>query len=281
MMLGAMKILNEMKDQLSGTILFAFEEGEEIGTGINGMMEVLEKKKIDGCWGMHVYYALESGKISVDAGPRMAGANGLKIRYKGKGGHGSRPDQAINPILAVNQCINGMTSAWASRIDVTKTVTLGFGHIYGGAQGNIIPEEAGFDGTVRYFDPDEGAKATMLIQNAAKAAALTSGCELVECVCGKAVGSCINNDDCAQLAADALNGIFEPGVVSPCDPWFASESFSYYLDRWPGVLAFLGIQNPEKGTGALHHNPKFDVDEEVMTIGCASTIGYTVAFLSK
>ncbi len=281
MMLGAMRVLSGMRDQLEGTILFAFEQGEETSKGVHAMMEVLEGKQVDGCWAIHVYAGLESGKISVDPGPRMAGSNGLRLTFEGKGGHGSRPDQAINPILAVNQCINHLTTAWASRLDVTKTVTLAFGKIFGGTMHNIIPQEAGVEGTVRYFDEAEGEKASLLVKEAAQAAALATGCKLTRLIHGKGMGACVNDPQMAQLAARALEPVLGRQAITDCPPWFASESFSCYLSRWPGVLAFLGIANPEKGTGALHHNPQFDLDEDVLEMGCQATVAYALAFLGE
>ena len=80
-------------------IYFCFEEGEEDGRGILAMLNQLSAHGVDVCWGIHVYAGLESGKICVSAGPRMAGAAGVGIKVIGRGGHGSRPDMSVNPVF--------------------------------------------------------------------------------------------------------------------------------------------------------------------------------------
>ena len=89
----------------------------------------------------------------------------------------------------------------------------------------------------------------------------------------------INNCDCAALAEALLPGVLPEGTLCTCPPWFASESMSLYLQNWPGVLGLLGIRNPELGSGAEHHNGRFDVDEAVLPLGIAATVRYAAAFL--
>lgn len=73
MMLGTARVLAQVKDELEGTVYCCFEEGEESNGGIATMMKALEKYTVDECFALHVYNALEVGKISMVAGPRMAG----------------------------------------------------------------------------------------------------------------------------------------------------------------------------------------------------------------
>ena len=152
MAIGSMKVLNDIKDDLNGIIYFCFEEGEETGTGKYGMLEALGKKKIDAVWGIHVYSGLESGKISVEEGPRMAGAAGIDVTVIGKGGHGSRPDLSISPINAAAGMIQNLNSAFVNQIDANETVTLGIGTINSGSLSNIIPDTANFTGSMRFFN---------------------------------------------------------------------------------------------------------------------------------
>ena len=152
MLLGAMRVLAEQRDNLAGVIYFCFEEGEEDGRGILAMLNQLSAHGVDVCWGIHVYAGLESGKICVSAGPRMAGAAGVGIKVIGRGGHGSRPDQAINPIIPAAHIITQLNSAFMNQLNVEETVTLGLGMVKAGEATNIIPDDAYVGGTARFFN---------------------------------------------------------------------------------------------------------------------------------
>jgi amidohydrolase len=281
MMLGAMKILNDVKDQLEGTIFFCFEEGEETGTGKWQMLDILKTKNIDNVWAIHVYAPMETGKISVQAGPRMAGVAGWSFKIKGRGGHGSRPDLSLNPTYPAIQIVTTLESFWHTHLDIEETVTLSIGKFQAGTQGNIIPEYAEVSGSVRFFNMEEGHKARALIEKTIRTITELSGCELIDMNVGF-MGSCINDEKASEIATRALTKVLPEGTVTEIAPWYASESFSHYLDTIaPGVLAFLGINNPDKGIGADHHNINFDVDEDAMEIGAASTVAFAIEALNS
>jgi len=284
MMLGAMKILVNVKDELKGTIYFCFEEGEETGTGINGMLSALSKKKVDAVWAIHVYSALESGKISVNDGPRMAGAAAIDVTVKGKGGHGSRPDLSISPIFAAVSILNNLSTAWVNQIDANETVTLGIANIHSGTDvANVIPETARFMGSMRFFNINEGRRALRIVKEISEATAKMHNCSITfaPVMNDIVVGPVINDDKCSELASNALNEILPEGTVVTCPKWYASESMSMYLSKYPGILAFLGIRNVEIGSGAEHHNEKFDIDESVLKLGVLSTAKFALAFLNQ
>lgn len=283
MMIGAMKMLTEMKDELNGVVHFCFEEGEESGTGKAGMLEALSRRRVDTVWAIHVYSALQAGKISVDAGPRMAGAAPFYVTVKGKGGHGSRPDLSVSPIFAASCILNNLASAWVNQIDANETVTLGVANFHSGTDvANVIPETASFAGSMRFFNMDEGRKALGIMKEICDATAKMHHCTVeYDPRTEIAVGPVINDAGYSAMAAEALNDILPEGTVSECPKWYASESYSMYLERYPGVFAFLGIRNEELGSGAEHHNEKFDVDDSVLKLGVLSTAKYAVSLLTK
>jgi amidohydrolase len=283
MMIGAMKMLTDMKDELNGVVHFCFEEGEESGTGKLGMLEALSRRRVDTVWAIHVYSALQAGKISVDAGPRMAGAAPFYVTVKGKGGHGSRPDLSVSPIFAASCILNNLATAWVNQIDANETVTLGVANFHSGTDvANVIPETANFAGSMRFFNMDEGRKALGIMKEICEATAKMHHCTVeFDPRTAIAVGPVINDVGYSALAAEALNDILPEGTVSECPKWYASESYSMYLERYPGVFAFLGIRNEELGSGAEHHNEKFDVDDSVLKLGVLSTAKYAVSLLTK
>lgn len=282
MLLGAAKILSAHKNELKGKVYFCFEEGEENGGGIDAMLAALSKKKIDTCWGIHVYNALESGKICVQAGPRMAGAVAIDLLFNGRGGHGSRPDLSINPVFCAANFLMNLSTAFVNQIDANETVTCGITSIQGGVAGNVIPDNARVLGSFRFFNQNEGERSVRILHEVADNTAIMNHCT-VEYLgqTGIAVGPTINNAYYSELAEKGLNEILPAGTVSPCDPWYASDSFSRWLSAYPGVYAHLGINNPEYGSGAPHHNTYFDVDENVLEIGLISTLKYVCSVEEK
>ena len=100
MLMGSMRLLCGMKDDLNGIVYFCFEAGEEVGASSRQMIKALAKRSVDTVWAIHVYSPLASGKIGIRSGACMAGFGGIDITVHGKGGHGSRPDLSINPVFA-------------------------------------------------------------------------------------------------------------------------------------------------------------------------------------
>ena len=282
MLLGAMRVLAEQRDNLTGVIYFCFEEGEEDGRGILAMLNQLSAHGVDVCWGIHVYAGLESGKICVSAGPRMAGAAGVGIKVIGRGGHGSRPDMSVNPVFCAASILTNTATAWVNQITAGRTVTLGVTSIQGGEAPNVIPDTADILGSLRFFNDEEGEKAVRIFKNVAEHTAAMNNCQVQFddrfCVLCAPV---INDEYYSNLISTALPEVLPENVtVSSCEPWYASESFSCYRRICPSVLAHLGINNPSYGSGAAHHNGFFDVDEGVLSTGVISTLKF-VAMLQK
>lgn len=279
MLLGAMKILVENKENLSGKIIFIFEEGEETGTGIGPMIEALKNENIDAIYGNHLASFLDTGKLGVDPGPVMAGFANVDFTVKGKGGHGSRPDLSISPIFAATNIINALATAWVNRLDVTKTVTLGLGSINGGNIANVIPNEVRVTGTLRYFDVSEGKKAVELVKKVGDLTAKAHECEFIENEIRQVNIPVINDDNLARLAKKASEDIM-PGSVKEGITWFASESFSEYSKIAKTVFTLVGTKNEDLGSGAEHHNEYFDLDEDSLAIGIKAMVKFAVLYLS-
>ena len=282
MLMGAMKALCGMKEELNGTVYFVFEEGEEDGRSVLAILDVIEKYPIDTVWAIHVYSELESGKISVDAGPRMAGAMGVNMTVHGRGGHGSRPDLSINPVFAAASILPNLAVAFANQISAEETITLGITSILGGETANVIPDNATILGSLRFFNMEEGHKALEILKNVSQHTAEMNNCTITfDPLTSMRTVPVINDADCSALATAALNEVLPEGAVSSCPKWYASESVSKYLTKYKGIFAFLGIKNEQAGSGAPHHNDRFDIDENVLETGLIATLTYTLAYLRK
>lgn len=280
MLLTTIKSLVEIKDQLKGKIIFIFEEGEERWTGINDMIETLRPLKLDAVFGMHVLSSLETGKVSIDEGPVMAGAIGAHITVKGKSGHVARPDLAVSPIFGGANILTNIASAWANQLDVTKTVTLGFTEFNSGDESNIIPNEAVISGSLRFYDLNEALKATQLIEKIAKNVGAAHNCVTSFTTENKTTAYPVDNDkNLAEIAQKAILKNTPDGLATD-EKWFASESFSRYSELAPTAFAFIGIKNEEYGSGAEHHNEQFDIDEVGLKYGVLAEVQFVIDFLT-
>jgi amidohydrolase len=282
MLLGAARALYDIRHLLRGTILFCFEEGEEGGTGIRGMMDALSTRQVDAVWGIHLASFMDSGTINVEPGPRMAGEALIDFEVVGRGGHGSRPDLSINPVFAAAHVLTAIGTAWPNRINANETVTLGLATINGGTAPNIIPDRVRITGTLRFFNVAEGEKAVEILREVAWHTARAHLCSISFSEKAFTINRPVVNDEkLSKLAKEGLTQILPEGSVVPVNRWYASESFRMYGSKYPALLAFVGVRNEEYGSGAEHHNAHFDLDEDALSVGVLATLKVATDFLGQ
>lgn len=281
MLLGATQILNNNKDEIEGKVVLLLERGEEATGNILHLLKYLEdnKIKIDSSYGIHTYAPLESGKISMSVGPVMAGVIVFSVKIIGRGGHGSRPDQSISPIDAFAALASSMHSIRMKNNDPFNALTFSIGYVRSGTVANIIPDTIEFGGTVRLYQMEDGFKFKEEFARMIENICAAYNCKVEYTLSGPSL-PVVNHKDCALMAQEAMREV-APGAVVDAEPWMASESMSTILNLYPGVFAFVGINNPEKGTGAAHHNTHFDIDEDTMMLGAASAASYAINFLKS
>lgn len=280
-LLTTMKILHDLRDHLIGKIYFIFEEGEEIGSGIDAMIKHLKNKNIDAIYGNHLAAFMDSGTIHVDPGPVMAGAILVDFTVHGKSGHGARPDLAINPIFAAANILTSLTSAWTNQIDVTKTVTLGLTQIHGGTANNVIPDHVDIGGSLRFYDISEGKRALSVMKNVSKQTAEAHNCKVEFSDEFKVVAHPVINDAHLANIAKASAEEILPGSLIHNVQWFASEPFNRYREIAPTLFSFIGIRNESYGSGADHHNNQFDIDENALINGVLLMAKFAMSYLNN
>ncbi len=286
MLLGAAKILDEMKAELAGDVVLCFERSEETRTpaGARYIWKWLADRGIepDSCYGTHVFSNLDSGIVGINDGPMMSGISRFDITITGKGGHGSRPDQSNNPIDCFVMIYQRMEALRLLKNDPFKSVTVSVGKLQSGMQINVIPESVSFGGTVRFFDMEESHKFMDAFRETIDGCAKLCGCRIDYDVFEDPFYiSTVNDPAMAQFARRVINEDFGDGSARPCEPWMASETFGGYLAMWPGVICLLGVRSEEKGSGAAHHNGKFDLDESALIKGSAAAAVYASRFLAE
>lgn len=284
MLLGAARLLLDKKDEFGGTVYLALERGEE-GTGNSKyLFAYLDKHGInpDSVFGIHLLATQKTGTFGISDGPMMAAAQAFDVTIEGKGGHGSRPDQSINPIDAFVAIYNYLESLRLAKVNPFTTLTYSVGMLQSGNVPNVIPQTLRFAGTSRFFDRElAGIPFHDTFKEKIEKLTDAYDCTVHYNRYTKPFFAVVNDKDCAVFAREKFAKEFgEEAVIIP-EPWMASESYSNYLQQWPGIFAFLGVENEEKGIGAAHHNHFFDIDEDVLAMGAAGAATYAFEFLNS
>jgi len=268
-LLGAAKILDELKDQWEGTVKLIFQPGEEKNPGGASLMikdGVLENPGPQGILALHVHTALEVGKLSFRSGQVMASADEVYITVKGKGGHAASPHLTIDPILISSHLIIALQQLVSRHNNPFNPTVLSITSFNGGNTTNVIPNEVKLMGTFRAMDEIWRFKAHELIRQ------MTT--ELVHSMGGETdlhidVGypAVINND---QLNANARKKAEEyagADNVSETELRMGAEDFGYYAQQIPACFYRLGTMNSAKGITAGVHTPVFNIDENAIEVG--------------
>lgn len=280
MLLGAAHILASCRDMADGRILFCFEQGEEVGGGWQNMLDALQSERIDAAWAIHVTPLERAGTISVNKGPRTAGSIFMDITVNGKGAHGAYPNLAHDPLLCSAEIISSFSHVFAREMAPGTRATLSIGSFHAGSAGNIIPETANFKGTARFYDKETSALLEESIRRHIDSLCVLHRCEPFYDVFNIS-NPAINDEYMSSLAAKALKDDFGDSLIC-AQPMMGTESFSKYLEKWPGVLAFLGVGNEEQGSlGTVMHNPKFDLDERALKLGSLASVRFALEVLGE
>ncbi len=276
MLLGAAKILSEMKDELKGTLKLVFQPGEEGGAGGKKIMDEGKLEDIDAIFGIHVWSNLPSGTIATSPGPVMASSDSFYLTIKGDGGHAAYPHQTHDPTIPANDIYDALQKIVTSNIDplqpaVIKTPEMKTSDAY-----NVIPDKVEMNGTVRTFDLDVREKIIERIKQVSEHYAEAWDCKLDFELERDFYPPTVNDEKMAEFAEKVATEYFEKEVL---EKQMGAEDFSFYLQQKPGCFLFMGTGNEEKGTDYPHHHPKFDVDEAELYKGTALYAKLAVEYL--
>ena len=284
MLLVAAKILSEVKGDLEGTVKLLFQPDEEGAGAIATLQEgVLSDPDVDAAFGMHIWSYLNSGQIGVSAGPIMAGLDVFQIVITGKGGHTGAPENSIDPVLTAANVIQSVQSLQTREISNLQPTVIVFGKIEGGTKGSIIPNKVLLEGTIRFLyqaGPESEEQPTERFIRIVKGI-----CETHRCQCEIKIENenipLINDERMTILARETAKQVFGSSDAIVENRTLASDDFSEFSARIPGVLVFLGTAEKEKGTDFPHHNSRFNVDEESMREGVAMYVQYAMNYFKR
>jgi len=271
-LLGAIKILNDLKDYWGGTVKCIFQPGEEKLPGGASLMikeGLIDHLNSSGIVGQHVHPPLAVGKVGFHPGSYMASADELYVTITGKGGHAALPGNVLDPIAIASQLILDLNELEQNLHEEQNPIVLSIGkfNTVGGAT-NVIPDQVKLEGTFRAMDETKRYAAHKeMLQLSKDLSSKTGGTIEMHIIKGYPV---LYNDPsltekCIALAEELIG----TDNVVRLPKRMTSEGFSFYSQEMPGCFYRLGTGNTEKGIISPVHTPTFDIDEEALKVGAA------------
>ena len=268
-LLGAAKLLKAREGELAGTVKLLFQSGEEVFQGAKGAVDagVLENPHVDAAFAAHVIAMLPVGMIMTGKAA-MASVDGFKITIQGHGGHGSMPEQAVDPINAAVQVYLALQSLIAREVGGTEEAVLTVGQLAAGDTANVIPQRAVIQGTLRTFRPDVRQRLCNRIREVADGV-----CRTYRCACEyevlSACPSVITDDAVTASAEKSIRAVCPEARIMGGAHGMGSEDFAEIAQRVPAGYYMLGAgpEDPAKRLG--QHNPKIEFNESVLPLGAA------------
>ena len=282
-LMGVADVLAGMRSQLPGTVVFLFQPAEEGPGGAEPMIKdgAMDNPKVDAVFGLHVVPD-SLGHIGYRPGPMMASSDEFTIIVHGKQTHGARPSGGIDPIVVGSEIVTTAQTIVSRQIDLSQSMAvLTFGIFNAGVRNNIIPDSAYLNGTIRTLDPGIRKQVIERLVNTATHVAEASGARAEVKVDS---GYPVNVSDAAltRRMLPALEWAAGAKSVHEMDANLASEDFSYFAQRAPGMFVTLGVvpagQDPAKA--ASNHSPLFFADEHALPIGVRTMAALAVDYLA-
>lgn len=260
-LLGAALILNELRDDFSGTVKIMFQPAEENGGGAKPMIDegILENPNVDAVFGCHLWGPMVENTAQIISGEMMAGVDIFDLEFIGKGGHGAHPHTTIDALLMAARFVNNIQAVVSRRIKPVEAGVITVGKIEAGTTYNIIPERSKLQGTVRFLNDETQAILQKSIEDTAKAVAIEFGGDY-KLNYKREYPPLINDENMAHIARNAFAKIIgEENLITKAKADMGAEDFAFLTRARKGAYVFVGISK-DINSPTLHHSPHFSWD---------------------
>lgn len=281
MLLGACRILAQMTDDLHGEVRVVFQPSEENGQGARMMIETGVLDGVDGAFALHIWSEVDAGTISCEPGPRMANVDWFRIDVTGTSCHGAMPQRGADAVVAAAEIANAIQTIVSRDLNPFEPAVVTIGELHGGTARNVIAGSAYLAGTVRTYHKRAHEAMPQLLERICMHTAMALGAEAKLTEYTVAHPAVVNDKEASARCTHAVERILGPKAVGHYQGTLSGEDFSLYLERVPGVLAFLGTRNPAVGATWAQHSCFYTVDESVLKQGTMLTAQYAVDFLAE
>jgi amidohydrolase len=268
-LLAVSRILAEKRASLTGNVVLAFQPSEERPPGgALAMIEdgAMDDPKVDAVFGLHLT-GQPVGVVGVRGGASASSADSFRATIHGVGGHGARPQTAVDPVLIAAHIVTALHTIVSRNVDPLQAAVITVGSIHAGTVPNVIPPDATMSATIRSFDQAVREKLRERIEQTVVGIARAMGGDAtVEYSWGYPV--LVNDHDMAEFVRSVAHEVVgeEKTRFNP-PPTMASEDVGYFISRAKGCYFNVGVLNEAKGFTVTNHNPGFDIDEDALPIG--------------
>jgi hippurate hydrolase len=279
MLVGAARALAARRDELSGSVRFMFQPGEEGFAGARYMIEEGVLEGVDAAFAIHIDPRIPVGMVATRPGSVPASADVVGVTLRGRGGHASMPHDTVDPIPAACELVQALQTMITRRINAFDPAVLTVSKIQAGTTGNVIPESAELLGTLRTVSERTRKQAKEGIQRVANGVAAAH--ELVaeiNVVDGYPVT--VNDAEFTAFTQRALGELLgDSAVFEMPSPVMGAEDFSFVLQNVPGAMVFLGVRPDGVDHPAPCHSNRMLINESAMTQGIAAHTAIALQYL--
>lgn len=251
MVLGAIRLLNELREQLRGEVRIIFQPAEEISIGSRRMIAAGALDGVETIYGAHIWSEVEAGTVSIESGPRMANTDWFRVDISGSSAHGAMPHKGVDAIVVGAAIIEALQVVVSRDVSPFDPVVLTIGEFHGGVARNVMAGTSYLTGTVRSFDPKvrEFLRERMefMVHHVARSYSAKADFEWQS-----GNSALINDKKCAKRAIKSAVKVLGEDALAKYEGTLSGEDFSEYLRVVPGVFVFVGGKNPEKAPITLN-----------------------------
>jgi len=263
--LGAIKILNELKDKFEGRVMFIFQPSEEFYPG--GALKMLREGIFDevtpsNIFAYHSTPEIDCGYIGMKEGKCMASTDEIYIDIIGKGGHGATPDLNIDPIVVASHIVIALQTIVSRNASPTIPTTFSIGKFIADGRTNVIPNTVHMEGIIRTFDENWRKECHSLIERISTQTAKAFGAE-AKVFIDHGYPYVYNDPSLTQKAIKLSKDYFGEDKVLNLDARMTAEDFSYFSQKAPSCYYRVGTRKKGEPITNLHTS-NFDVDEKCL-----------------
>lgn len=281
MLLGAAKVLSEMKENISGTVKFIFQHAEELAPG--GAKELVDKgiiSDVDYIFGIHIAPNIPVGVVGSRKGSLTASSDSFELLIKGNGSHASTPELAIDPILIGAEIVTNLNNIVSRNISPSDNVVISIGQFTGGNAANVIPDSVTIKGSVRTINNKSRMFVKKRIEEVIAGLTNAYGAKY-DLNYRLGYSSVFNDEEAFEIAKESATKVVTERGFIIVPQIMGSEDFSAYTDAKKGCFMFLGGGATEDGFCYMNHHPKFKIDERALAIGTQVEVQLILDILCK
>ena len=266
-LVGAAKVLGQIRDELEGPVKFIFQPAEEGGAGGKRMCEedALENPKVDAIFGLHGWPAFPQGEVGVHPGAFLASSDTFDVTIEGIGSHAAFPHQGVDPIVVASHVITAIQSIVSRNTDPLNSAVVTIGEIKAGTTYNIIPQTATMKGTIRALDETVRQTTHERLRTIVEKTAEGFGAK-AEVTTRLGYPITFNHENACDYATQIVEGM--DGLIGKdMLPVMGGEDFSFYSERIPAMFLALGVRPPDRDTYPSIHQSDYDFADGAVSLG--------------